>query len=54
MGLPVWGSPRPTLTMSDAVAAIIRTPEGKFLMQLRDARPNIWYPASWGLFRWRA
>ena len=36
--------------MSDAVAAIIRTPEGKFLMQLRDARPNIWYPASWGCF----
>lgn len=36
--------------MSDAVAAIIRTPKGKFLMQLRDAKPNIWYPASWGCF----
>lgn len=50
MGLPVWGSPLPTLAMSDAVAAIIITPENKFLMQHRDDKPNIWYPASWGCF----
>jgi 8-oxo-dGTP pyrophosphatase MutT (NUDIX family) len=36
--------------MSDAVAAVIRLDDGRFLMQLRDARPDIWYPASWGCF----
>lgn len=48
--LPVWESSRPTLAMADAVAAIIQTPDRKFLMQLRDAKPNTWYPASWGCF----
>lgn len=38
------------LAMSDAVAAVIRLDDGRFLMQLRDARPDIWYPASWGCF----
>lgn len=50
MSLPVWGDPVPQLTMSNAVAAIIRTPQDKFLLQLRDAIPNIWYPGSWGCF----
>jgi 8-oxo-dGTP pyrophosphatase MutT (NUDIX family) len=36
--------------MSDAVAAIIRTPQDKLLLQLRDDIPNIWYPATWGCF----
>ena len=36
--------------MSNAVAAIIRTPQEKFLMQLRDDVPNIWYPGTWGCF----
>ena len=38
------------LAMSSAVAAIIRTPQGKYLMQLRDDIPNIWYPGTWGCF----
>ena len=38
------------LLMSNAVAAIIRTPQDKFLMQLRDDIPHIWYPGCWGCF----
>lgn len=38
------------LVMADAVAAIIRTPQDRFLMQLRDNTPNIWYPGAWGCF----
>jgi 8-oxo-dGTP pyrophosphatase MutT (NUDIX family) len=36
--------------MSDAVAAIIRVGDRGFLMQLRDRRPDIWYPDAWGCF----
>lgn len=36
--------------MSDAVAAIIRTPGDKLLLQLRDDIPDIWYPGQWGCF----
>ncbi|MBI2316596.1 MAG: NUDIX domain-containing protein [Betaproteobacteria bacterium] len=42
--------PTPALTASDAVAAIIRLDDGRFLMQLRDSRPDIWYPGTWGCF----
>jgi 8-oxo-dGTP pyrophosphatase MutT (NUDIX family) len=42
-------SPGP-LVPSDAVAAIIVTPDRRFLMQQRDDEPHIWYPAAWGLF----
>ncbi len=38
------------LTMSNAAAALIRLEDGRFLMQLRDARSDIWYPATWGCF----
>lgn len=41
--------PPHTLTPCDAVAAII-TVEGRYLMQLRDPKPNIFYPGHWGLF----
>jgi 8-oxo-dGTP pyrophosphatase MutT (NUDIX family) len=37
------------LALSDAVAAIILV-EGKYLLQRRDDRPDIWYPNHWGLF----
>lgn len=33
-----------------AAAAIIVTPDRRFLLQHRDALPNIWYPDSWSLF----
>lgn len=38
------------LYLSDAVAAIICVEADGYLMQLRDARPDIWYPDHWGLF----
>jgi 8-oxo-dGTP pyrophosphatase MutT (NUDIX family) len=34
----------------DAVAAIIVTPEGGYLLQLRDDIPRIFYPGYWGCF----
>jgi 8-oxo-dGTP pyrophosphatase MutT (NUDIX family) len=38
------------LSVADAVAAIICVEPDGYLMQLRDARPDIWYPDHWGLF----
>lgn len=38
------------LSVGDAVAAIIRVEADGYLMQLRDRRPDIWYPDHWGLF----
>ena len=40
----------PPLVVGDAVAAIIRGEPDGYLMQLRDSRPDIWYPGCWGLF----
>jgi 8-oxo-dGTP pyrophosphatase MutT (NUDIX family) len=39
-----------TLTPSDAVAAVIVLEDGRYLMQLRDQKPGIFYPGHWGLF----
>ena len=39
-----------SLNVADAAAAIIVLPGSRFLMQLRDDRPDIWYPAHWGCF----
>lgn len=50
------GTPPPFLTgrtpleVSDAVAAIIVVEGEGYLLQLRDPRPDIWYPDHWGLF----
>lgn len=38
------------LRPSDAVVAIIVLDDGRYLMQLRDQKPNIFYPGHWGLF----
>ncbi|MBS0245073.1 MAG: NUDIX domain-containing protein [Proteobacteria bacterium] len=38
------------LRASDAAAAIIVTEDGRYLLQLRDDIPQIWYPDHWGLF----
>jgi 8-oxo-dGTP pyrophosphatase MutT (NUDIX family) len=43
-------SGRSSLSVNDAVAAIIRIDADGYLMQLRDSRPDIWYPGHWGLF----
>ena len=38
------------LTGSDAVAAIILTEDGRYLLQHRDDIPKIWFPDHWGCF----
>ena len=38
------------LTGSDAVAAILVLEDGRYVMQLRDDKPDIWYPSHWGCF----
>ena len=38
------------LFITDAAAAIIRVDDDGYLMQLRDSRPDIWYPGRWSLF----
>jgi 8-oxo-dGTP pyrophosphatase MutT (NUDIX family) len=44
-------APQPyPLIPSDAVGAIMVTPDRRFLMQQRDCVPQIWYPGAWGLF----
>jgi len=40
----------PELRLGDAVAALILVEGDGYLMQLRDKRPDIWYPGHWGLF----
>jgi 8-oxo-dGTP pyrophosphatase MutT (NUDIX family) len=35
---------------ADAVAAILVLEDGRYIMQLRDTLPNIFYPAHWGCF----
>ena len=39
-----------SLTPANAVVAIIVVDETSYLMQLRDQKPNIFYPGHWGLF----
>jgi 8-oxo-dGTP pyrophosphatase MutT (NUDIX family) len=38
--------PRP----ADAVAALLVLADGRYVMQLRDAMPGIFYPGHWGCF----
>jgi len=38
------------LTPDDAVAAIIGVDDEKYLMQWRDSKPDIFFPAHWGCF----
>jgi 8-oxo-dGTP pyrophosphatase MutT (NUDIX family) len=36
--------------MGDAVAAILVLEDGRYLLQQRDDKPEIWYPGHWGMF----
>jgi 8-oxo-dGTP pyrophosphatase MutT (NUDIX family) len=38
------------LRVENAVAAIITDENGRYLMQLRDDKPGIFYPGHWGCF----
>jgi 8-oxo-dGTP pyrophosphatase MutT (NUDIX family) len=41
---------RAPLRPGHAVAALLVLEDGRYIMQLRDDVPNIWYPGHWGLF----
>jgi 8-oxo-dGTP pyrophosphatase MutT (NUDIX family) len=41
---------RATLRPAHAVAALLQLANGRYVMQLRDAKPNIFYPGHWGCF----
>src|SRR5262249_26777646 len=43
-------SPRDPLRPGDAVAAVIVLDDRRYLLQLRDQKPGIFYPGHWGLF----
>lgn len=38
------------LTPGNAVAAILRLDDGRYLLQLRDSKPGIFFPGHWSLF----
>jgi 8-oxo-dGTP pyrophosphatase MutT (NUDIX family) len=38
------------LTPANAVAALLVLDDGRYAMQLRDFKPEIFYPGHWGLF----
>ena len=38
------------LQAANAVAALLILEDGRYIMQLRDDIPAIWYPGHWGLF----
>ena len=40
----------PILRPADAAAALIQLTDGRYVLQLRDARPDIFYPDHWGCF----
>jgi 8-oxo-dGTP pyrophosphatase MutT (NUDIX family) len=41
---------RAPLTAGHAVAALLVLENDRYVMQLRDDNPDIWYPGHWGLF----
>jgi 8-oxo-dGTP pyrophosphatase MutT (NUDIX family) len=41
---------RTTLRPSHAVGALLQLSDGRYLMQLRDSNPDIFYPDHWGCF----
>lgn len=41
---------RLTLRPSNAVAALLQHEDGRYLMQLRDAKEDIFFPGHWGCF----
>ena len=43
-------SPQVQLRPGHAACAVIVLEDGRYLMQLRDQKPGIFYPGHWGLF----
>ena len=50
MNEPVFLTGRGKLAGADAVAALLVTEDGHYVMQLRDPKPEIFYPDHWGCF----
>jgi|SRR3954465_779565 8-oxo-dGTP pyrophosphatase MutT (NUDIX family) len=44
------GESGPRLRAADAVAALLIDEQGRYIMQLRDSTPEIFYPGHWGCF----
>lgn len=44
------GERRQPLRPADAVAALLLDHQGRYIMQLRDSTPEIFYPGHWGCF----
>ncbi|MFI4987569.1 MAG: NUDIX domain-containing protein [Alphaproteobacteria bacterium] len=43
-------SARTPLLAQNGVAALLLLRDGRYVLQLRSAKPSIWYPGHWGLF----
>jgi 8-oxo-dGTP pyrophosphatase MutT (NUDIX family) len=50
MGIDYFLGSRAPLTGADAAAALLVLEDGRYLVQLRDQKPDIFYPGHWGLF----
>ena len=50
MTLPVFLAGSGKLRGDNAVAALLVLADGRYVMQLRDPLPNIFYPDHWGCF----
>src|SRR3546814_13246923 len=40
----------PMLEPKDAAVALLTLPDGRYILQRRDAKPSIFFPDHWGLF----
>ncbi|MFL6930718.1 MAG: hypothetical protein ACJ8FK_12480, partial [Xanthobacteraceae bacterium] len=51
MALPInFLTSHAPLSAGDAAAALLVLEDARYLLQLRDDIPPIWYPGHWGLF----
>ncbi|HEX5863742.1 MAG TPA: NUDIX domain-containing protein [Casimicrobiaceae bacterium] len=50
MNAPTFLAARTPLRTGNAAAAILILDDGRYILQLRDDAPHIWYPGHWGLF----
>ena len=50
MTAPIFLTAQGKIRGDDAVAAILVLEDGRYIMQLRDSKPEIFYPDHWGCF----
>ena len=51
---PRYLEPQGPLKPANAAVALIIDEQGRYLVQLRDAKPDNFFPRSLGMFRWSA